>query len=164
MERRVERSPVVLPTLNVHDGRWAKSADMGHMMAECFVLLNRTKKEFVCPWCLRGGGRDWEWCVGPHAAVLPFLLRRRQGDPEPGTYRYMGRWAGDSVELVGENHESGDFARAYTEFVNITPALAVEVNDFVGIDEDRLSTEACQSCVRQAGDGSPNPSRPGNVS
>lgn len=120
-------------------------------MGQYFVLLNHSKREFVCPWCLGGTAKLWEWCAQPSAAALPYLLRKSTGlgggdIADPAACEYAGRWAGDCVELVGDYDDSGDFETAFEEFSNISPALAAEYNEFIQCEDLRLRVGLCGVC------------------
>ncbi|QDT38402.1 hypothetical protein [Stratiformator vulcanicus] len=45
-------------------------------MGQYFKAVNLDKKEVVCPWCLGGGAKLWEWAANPQGAVLTLLLRK----------------------------------------------------------------------------------------
>jgi hypothetical protein len=48
-------------------------------MGQYFRAVNKTKQEVVCPWCLGGGAKLWEWAANPFGAVFTLLLRRSDG-------------------------------------------------------------------------------------
>ena len=48
-------------------------------MGQYFRAVNKTKKEVICPWCLGGGAKLWEWAANPLGAVFTLLLRRSDG-------------------------------------------------------------------------------------
>lgn len=50
-------------------------------MGQYYKLINTQKKEFVCPWCVGGGAKLWEWAASPHGALLT-LLQQRNADSE----------------------------------------------------------------------------------
>ena len=45
-------------------------------MGQYFRAVNKTKKEVVCPWCLSGGAKLWEWAASPMGAVFVLLMRK----------------------------------------------------------------------------------------
>ena len=45
-------------------------------MGQYFTLANLDKKEYVCPWCLGGGAKLWEWAANANGSVLTILLRK----------------------------------------------------------------------------------------
>ena len=45
-------------------------------MGQYFKAVNLDKKEVVCPWCLGGGAKLWEWAVNRQGAVFTLLLRQ----------------------------------------------------------------------------------------
>lgn len=48
-------------------------------MGQYFKPINLTKKEFVCPWCIGGGAKLWEWAVNTQGAIFTLLLRQSSG-------------------------------------------------------------------------------------
>ena len=59
-------------------------------MGQYFKAVNKTKHEYICPWCMGGGAKLWEWSVNPQGAIFTLLLRQSSatggGDyqgPEP---------------------------------------------------------------------------------
>ena len=48
-------------------------------MGQYFVAANKTKQEFVCPWCVGGVAKLWEWAANPWGALFTILLRRSTG-------------------------------------------------------------------------------------
>jgi hypothetical protein len=45
-------------------------------MGQYFKAVNLSKKEVVCPWCLCGGAKLWEWAANPQGAIFTLLLRK----------------------------------------------------------------------------------------
>jgi hypothetical protein len=45
-------------------------------MGQYFRAVNKTKKEVVCPWCIGGGAKLWEWAACPIGALFVLLLRK----------------------------------------------------------------------------------------
>jgi hypothetical protein len=45
-------------------------------MGQYFKAVNTDKKEYVCPWCLGGGAKLWEWAANSHGAIFTLLLRK----------------------------------------------------------------------------------------
>jgi len=48
-------------------------------MGQYFKAVNLDKEEVVCPWCLSGGAKLWEWAANRHGAVFTLLLRKSDG-------------------------------------------------------------------------------------
>lgn len=61
-------------------------------MGQYFRAVNKTKKEVVCPWCLGGGAKLWEWAVNPLGAIFVLLLRRSDGAGGGDFYQYGSRF------------------------------------------------------------------------
>jgi hypothetical protein len=57
-------------------------------MGQYFRAVNKTKKEVVCPWCLGGGAKLWEWAASPMGAVFVLLMRRSSGRGGGDYYGY----------------------------------------------------------------------------
>jgi hypothetical protein len=45
-------------------------------MGQYFKAVNLDRKEVVCPWCMGGGAKLWEWAANPQGAVFTLLLRK----------------------------------------------------------------------------------------
>jgi len=45
-------------------------------MGQYFAAANTDKKEFVCPWCVGGVAKLWEWAANPWGAIFCLLLRK----------------------------------------------------------------------------------------
>ncbi len=45
-------------------------------MGQYFKAVNLDKEEVVCPWCLHGGAKLWEWAANPQGAIFTLLLRK----------------------------------------------------------------------------------------
>ncbi len=59
-------------------------------MGQYFKAINLDKREVVCPWCLNGGAKLWEWTANRQGAIFTLLLRQSSatgggdyGGPEP---------------------------------------------------------------------------------
>jgi hypothetical protein len=108
-----------------------------------FMAVNVTKKEYVGPWDIGGLAKLWEWCVNRTAGIFPYLLRKSNegggGDVNLENLHYAGRWAGDEVYLVGDYDESNLWSIAESEYHNISKELAQEYNDFIAVDECKLT-------------------------
>lgn len=63
-------------------------------MGQYFRAINLTKREFVCPWCIGGVAKLWEWAVNPQQAGIFALLLRKStgsggGDYDAGGTRFL---------------------------------------------------------------------------
>ena len=45
-------------------------------MGQYFKAANIDKKEVVCPWCIGGGAKLWEWAANSYGAIFVRLLRK----------------------------------------------------------------------------------------
>jgi len=45
-------------------------------MGQYFKAANIDKKEVVCPWCIGGGAKLWEWAANSYGAIFVLLLRK----------------------------------------------------------------------------------------
>jgi len=48
-------------------------------MGQYFKAVNLDRREVICPWCLGGGAKFFEWCSNIHGTVWCFLLRKSTG-------------------------------------------------------------------------------------
>ena len=139
-------------------------------MGQYYKLINTQKKEFVCPWCVGGGAKIWEWAASPHGALLTLLLQRSTSpeplpddsesrpvhagdnlnlDGSPGQFDegmwMAGRWAGDPVFLVGDDDDTIMYQSAKW-YRNISESLVGQWNEFIQLDDYQLTYELCSSC------------------
>ena len=81
-------------------------------MGQYFVAINKDKKEYVCPWCLGGGAKLFEWAANPQGAIWTLLLRQSSeggGGEYDGENSLVGSWANDCVAMVGDYDENRIF-------------------------------------------------------
>jgi hypothetical protein len=45
-------------------------------MGQYFKAVNLDKREYVCPWCIGGLAKLWEWAANPWGAIFVMLLRK----------------------------------------------------------------------------------------
>lgn len=102
-------------------------------MGQYYMLVNHTKKEYVCPWCMDGLGKIREW-MSPQSDVLPYLLRKSTevggGDFEVEGKEFVGHWAGDSIMFLGEYDKDYSLKDIEKEYKNITIPLLDEMGKF----------------------------------
>ncbi|MBL9094919.1 MAG: hypothetical protein JNL96_27115, partial [Planctomycetaceae bacterium] len=108
-------------------------------MGQYFKLVNLDKREVVCPWCIGGGAKLWEWAASTQGAVLTLLLRKSDEGGGGDYYGYhkgigeggaidcplspiAGRWAGDRIALVGD-YDSSKLWQQLPDFRNISRQL-----------------------------------------
>ena len=48
-------------------------------MGQYFKPVNLDKREYVCPWCIGGLAKLWEWAANPWGAIFVMLLRKSSG-------------------------------------------------------------------------------------
>jgi hypothetical protein len=48
-------------------------------MGQYFKPVNLDKREYVCPWCIGGCAKLWEWAANPWGAIFVMLLRKSSG-------------------------------------------------------------------------------------
>ena len=131
-------------------------------MGQYFKALNTDKMEVVCPWCIGGGAKLWEWAANPQGAIFTLLLRKSdeggggdfygyhkgcgEGSPIPCPLSPIaGRWAGDRVMLVGD-YDSSKLWNQLHQCENISRQLVDEWNAFIEIDDKQLSYMPCAGC------------------
>jgi hypothetical protein len=64
-------------------------------MGQYFAAVNTDKHEFVCPWCLSGGAKLWEWAANTTGSIFTLLLRKSTGSGGGDYYGYAAA-SGDS--------------------------------------------------------------------
>jgi hypothetical protein len=152
------------------------------IMGQYFKAVNTDKKEYVCPWCIGGGAKLWEWAANAQGAIFTLLLRKSSGggggdygspptemlslsdNPaslanavregvaregqsiglEPDSV--VGRWAGDSVFLVGDYDESGLYN--VPGYRNLSREIVEAWNAFIEISDLKLEWKPCRSCSK----------------
>ena len=92
---------------------------------QTFILVNYDKRE----WVQMINNRGFKGYFSLHGMVIYFLIRDSPErvdffDIVGGEWKYMGRWAGDRIALVGSRHK--DFERIVSEFEDITAPVMNE--------------------------------------
>jgi hypothetical protein len=109
------------------------------------MAVNKTNKKYVRSWDIGGTAKLWEWCVNRTAGTFPYLLRKSNegggGDINLDNPQYAGRWAGHEVYLVGDYDKSNLYETAKSEYHNIAKELAKEYNEFIRLDDCKLSVK-----------------------
>jgi len=131
-------------------------------MGQYFKAVNLDKREYVCPWCLSGGAKLWEWAANSQGAIWCLLLRKsdeggggdfygyRSGNSEGGPIvgplsKIAGRWAGDRVCLVGD-YDSSNVYQETRKMRIISRELAAEWNAFIELPDRKIEFRAGCSC------------------
>lgn len=123
-------------------------------MGPYFKAVNESKREVVCPWCIGGGSKLWEWSANTQGAIFTLLLRKsddggggdfREATFETDPHALVGRWAGDKVVLVGDYDSSGLYERS-KQFRNISHELVEVWNRFVSLPDHKLTPYDACSC------------------
>jgi len=131
-------------------------------MGQYFKAVNLDKREYVCPWCMGGGAKLWEWAANTQGAVFTLLLRKSDEGGGGDLYGYhrgcdeggpigcplspiAGRWAGDRVCLIGD-YDSSKLWQELPRFRNITKDLVETWNDFIDLPDLKLAFRADCSC------------------
>lgn len=104
-------------------------------MGQYYKLVNVDKHEYVEPWPLGGIAKFVEWCTCPHALVIPYLIGlcngHGGGDIQPEGKKYLGRWAGNRIMLVGDYFGDGEKNHPYAHLY-----FTVSNNDMACLQED----------------------------
>ena len=131
-------------------------------MGQYFRAINTDKQEYICPWCIGGGAKLWEWAANPCGSIFTLLLRRSDEGGGGDYYGYhkgcgeggpitcpvspiAGRWAGDRVALVGDYDSSGLY-QSVSQYRNISEELVREWNAFIELDTHQLRFHPDCSC------------------
>lgn len=131
-------------------------------MGQYFKAVNLDKREYVCPWCIGGGAKLWEWAANAQGSIFTLLLRKsdeggggdfygyRKGCDEGGPIDcplspIAGRWAGDRIALLGD-YDSSKLWDKLPRFRNISRQLVEEWNSFIDLDDMKLQFRTDCSC------------------
>ena len=107
-------------------------------MGQYFKACNLDKHEYVCPWCVGGVAKLWEWAANPWGAIFTLLLRQSSesggGDYYGPATRdiHLGDDSKDNVDLVMFEISKG----LAMEGRPVTPAPDTTVGRWAG---DRVS-------------------------
>lgn len=115
-------------------------------MGEYFILVNEDKKEYICPHCINGLAKLWEWCSNQQGSILAFLVAKSDSNSEIAKYKYAGHWAGDRILLVGDYDSSGLYHKAKQEYKNISIEVAKEFYDYIHEHELIKNLSICKGC------------------
>ena len=104
-------------------------------MGQYFMAINKTKRLYVCPYCIGGAAKLCEWALNDQAGVLVLLLRQSSeggGGDYDGDNPVVGSWVGDQVAMVGDYDESGLYETACQSFDNISLDIGQAYNTLAG--------------------------------
>jgi hypothetical protein len=143
-------------------------------MGQYFKAVNLDKKEYVCPWCLSGGAKLWEWSANTQGSIFTLLLRKSseggggdfhgyhnghgEGTPVKHPDAIAGRWAGDRVILIGDYDESGLWFQL-ASYRNISRQLVDTWNPYISLKDKLLEWNPDCSCNRLESDPLPDEPR-----
>jgi hypothetical protein len=82
------RGPVSVWNMSAARARTASSFFPFFAMGQYFKAANLDKKEVVCPWCIGGGAKLWEWAANPQGAIFTVLLRQSSAGGGGDYYGY----------------------------------------------------------------------------
>ncbi len=141
-------------------------------MGQYFIFVNETKQEYIHPHKLASGLKFWEILASPVATrALCFLLRKSNegggGDIDTTGKKWVGRWAGDSISIVGDYDETDTYQKCMDSseladhnkwlieqdrkdetltkadlFKDITDKMLPEYNAFIDIDEYQVDIKS----------------------
>ena len=82
-------------------------------MGQYFVAVNKTKKEFICPWCVGGFAKLWEWAANPCGSLFTLLLRKSDASGGGDFYGYAPKVV--SQDHLSPQEQASAFATALIE-------------------------------------------------
>jgi len=109
-------------------------------MGQYFLIVNETKQEYLHPHKLGCGLKLWEICANNQIGVLAYLLRKSDqtgGGDINGIEEHpnAGRWAFDSIVVIGDYDSSGFYKYVREHFKEITDEVKEEYNRFIKLKE-----------------------------
>lgn len=101
-------------------------------MGQYYVLVNKTKKQFIRPHDVDDGAKFVEVANGNTPGILAMLVC--QSDEEGGgdgnrNLSLRGSWAGDNITLVGDYDSSGLYQEARDSYENISTLAFEQYNE-----------------------------------
>lgn len=118
-------------------------------MGQYYLLINEDKKEYVCPYCIDGVAKAFEWCANIWAGIIAYLILKTDsgggGDPDWEKSKYAGKWAENRVMLIGDYDSSQKYDLARKKYKNISIEAGEEFYRFIGEDK---KLHLCLSCSR----------------
>lgn len=82
-------------------------------MGQYFVAVNKTKKEFICPWCVGGVAKLWEWAANPWGSLFTILLRKSDASGGGDFYGYAPKTM--NAEHLSQAEQASAFAESLME-------------------------------------------------
>lgn len=122
-------------------------------MGQYFKAVNTDKQEFVCPWCIGGGAKLWEWAANPQGALFTLLLRQSDagggGDFFGYSLRAIDHWSNDDRDHQEPRYET--ISPGVSEGERVQPSPGQMVGRWAGdrvlligdYDSSKLYDEAC---------------------
>ena len=89
------------------------------LMGQYFKAVDLDKKEVVCPWCIGGGAKLWEWAANSYGAIFTLLLRQ-SSQTGGGDYRDPIPQAERVLELDSDNPEQSE--RSFQDAIGLAVA------------------------------------------
>ena len=117
-------------------------------MGQYFMAINKTKRQYVCPYCIGGVAKLCEWALNDQAGVLVLLLRQSfegGGGDYHGDNSLVGSWVDDQVAMVGDYDQSGLYETARHSFENISLDIGQAYNTLAG-GTPKLDLGKCDTC------------------
>lgn len=115
-------------------------------MGQYFKAINTKKEEFVCPWCIGGGAKFYEWAANPQGGIFTLLLHKSSAiveiDVEEGREIIAERWASDPVYLIGDYDDSPLCEKA-KRYKNISEPLVEQCNQILNHELCNLAFDPC---------------------
>lgn len=95
-------------------------------MGQYFIAVNETKHEYLHPHELGDGLKALELLSGSTPAALAWLMLRSSSGTVSGA-AMAGRWAGDSVSIVGDYDASELYSVARESFMDISAEVRADI-------------------------------------
>ncbi len=103
-------------------------------MGQYFKAVNYDKREYVCPWCVGGSAKLWEWAANPWGGIFTMLLRQSSATGGGDYYHRAGReiHLGADAAINADTFMHEIFKGVAMEGRPITPAPDTTVGRWAG--------------------------------
>ncbi|HQZ64532.1 MAG TPA: hypothetical protein PLY87_05630 [Planctomycetaceae bacterium] len=77
-------------------------------MGQYFKPANLDKREYICPWCIGGGAKFFEWAANTQGAIFTMLLHRSDETSASEMAQFAKSWTAADDGAESEDDSSRD--------------------------------------------------------